>query len=392
LIPAGELQATLPIQSLAVSTATNATIYATAGTGASRSAALRVTPAATMEIAAIAFWESAVPGGEQNLLDIMLTKHVPAGGLEVSLESSDPAVLPLPGTILLEQGWPGATMLVTTNPVAADTLVTVTASIPGSTRSTELTVTVTPAGAAAAQAADDRGAKRKRAGGDLPRIAIDWPDPALAVALPLDQAAATGRIIAVARGEGAKGTRGAAAAFDGRVKTAWVMKRPTKRAFIDLDLGQRRQLTAIRWLQVKAGPVEVRVSVDGKHWTAVGRDGGVAAGTWQELTVATEARYVRLVFFAGGKKARLGHLAEVELVGPAVSDEPVSDRPAPPKAGADADAYGGTNAPTGDDSTGESGQPAAGKPGHDRKGKHDRNRGHGTARGKDKAGAARSKR
>ena len=374
-IPAGEQTGTVQIQSLAVSTATNATIFARAITGASRSAVLRVEPAATMEIAAIAFWESSTVGGQQNLLDIILTKHVPAGGLVVSLESSNPAALPLPSTVFLEPGWPGATMLVTTNSVPEDTVVTVTASIPGSTQSTELTVRGASGGGGGARSADDRDGKRKRAGGALPRIDVSWPDADLVAATSVDHAAASGSVYAIARGERAKGTAGAGEAFDGREKTAWATKTPAKRASVVFDLGERRQLTAIRWLQTKPGAVEVQVSVDGKHWTAVGQGGDGAAGSWQELAVATEARYVRFVFFAGGKEARLGHLAEVELVGPDAIGDPTADQAAPSEDG---------TTPPADDA-----------PANDGKGKHDgkagKGKSHGKGLGKGNGGARRGK-
>jgi hypothetical protein len=231
-------------------------------------------------------------------------------------------------------------MLVTTNAVAEDTVVTVTASIPGSAQSSELTVLAGSGSGASARRAETGGAKNKRAGGALPRIEVSSPDADLVAATSVDHAAASGNVYAIARGERAKGTAGAGEAFDGREKTAWVTKKAAKRASVVFDLGERRQLTAIRWLQTKPGAVEVQVSVDGKHWTAVGLGGAGAAGSWQELAVATEARYVRFVFFAGGKEARLGHLAEVEVVGPDAIGDPTAAQAAPPADGTTSPADG----------------------------------------------------
>ena len=95
-------------------------------------------------------------------------------------------------------------------------------------------------------------------------------------------------------------------------------------------------------MQAKPGAVEVHVSSDRRHWKAVGRGGDVAAGEWQTLAVDGSARYVRFVFVAEGKKARLGHLAEVEIYGPPAAGgkaggkpESRADEPSPASATAD---------------------------------------------------------
>src|SRR4029450_10145181 len=82
----------------------------------------------------------------------------------------------------------------------------------------------------------------------------------------------------------------------------------------------------VRWLQTAdGGTVEVQLSNDRKHWTPVGRGGDVPPGEWQTRTVDATARYVRFVFVATGDGARLGHLAEVEVYGPATAPAAVAD-------------------------------------------------------------------
>ena len=176
--------------------------------------------------------------------------------------------------------------------------------------------------------------------GGGPEAGDQEPDPSLPAAVGPDgpsvvTAAAPYRI---ARSGVGNEAGGGGRAHDGRPGTEWATDDPAARAVVWFDLGEARPIAAIRWMQGRPGPVEVQVSNDRKTWTAVGRDGAVAAGEWQPLAVTVEARYVRFIFVAEEGNQRLGHLAEVEVYGPpAVETDAVESAkaaPSEPTAGA----------------------------------------------------------
>lgn len=88
-------------------------------------------------------------GGNSAQGQVTLTALAPAGGIVISLSSSDTAVATVPASVNIPQGGTSATFNVSTRAVSAATLVTITASHGGNTRSATLTVSPTSAPPAA---------------------------------------------------------------------------------------------------------------------------------------------------------------------------------------------------------------------------------------------------
>ena len=80
------------------------------------------------------FASGSATGGKRVSLRIKLTEPAPAGGVEISLSSSDPAV-PVPATTRISEGLTEKTVGITTVPVTSTRDVTVTASYAGVSRS-----------------------------------------------------------------------------------------------------------------------------------------------------------------------------------------------------------------------------------------------------------------
>jgi hypothetical protein len=108
-------------------------------------------------------------------------------------------------------------------------------------------------------------------------------------------------------------------AFDGDAATTWDTVGAIPRSFAWFDLGQRRSLGAIRWLQTGATRLEIRLSSDGQAWSAVGRGRELGGGGWQTLPVERQARYVLFTVAPPVGAAQAGGLAEVAIHGPAQS-------------------------------------------------------------------------
>ena len=151
----------------------------------------------------------------------------------------------------------------------------------------------------------------------------DLPDSDLPLAEPSD-GAPRGAAEQPYRITGAGGTGQPGLARDGKPGTTWATKDAEAEASVWFDLGAKRPVIAVRWLQTRAGGVvELQTSTDRKHWKAVGRGGDVAPGTWQTLELEGTTRYVRFRYVGADGPARLGFLAEVEVYGPKTSaDEP----------------------------------------------------------------------
>ena len=92
---------------------------------------------------------ASVDGGNSAQGQVSLTALAPAGGIVISLSSSDTAVADVPASVTIPQGGTAATFAVTTRAVSAATTVTITGSHGGNTRSATLGVTPTTAPPAA---------------------------------------------------------------------------------------------------------------------------------------------------------------------------------------------------------------------------------------------------
>ena len=125
-IPAGSTTVSFAIQTSKVNADVTASITATLN-GNTRSAQIRVV---AHQLATLAVIPSSVSGGSTFTGRVTLQQAAPAGGIVVSLASSDPAVS-LPATVTIDAGKTTATFAGTTAAVTATKNVTITASLNG---------------------------------------------------------------------------------------------------------------------------------------------------------------------------------------------------------------------------------------------------------------------
>jgi hypothetical protein len=92
---------------------------------------------------------ASVAGGNSAQGQVTLTALAPAGGIVISLGSSDTAVAAVPASVTIPQGGTSATFNVSTRAVSASTALTITGSHGGNTRSATLTVSPSTAPPAA---------------------------------------------------------------------------------------------------------------------------------------------------------------------------------------------------------------------------------------------------
>jgi hypothetical protein len=93
---------------------------------------------------------TSVVGGNSSTSTVVLSTGAPDGGAEISFSSSNPAVASVPAKATVPANAFTVTVTITTAAVQANTVVTITASYNGATRTANLTVT-TPAGAVTMQ-------------------------------------------------------------------------------------------------------------------------------------------------------------------------------------------------------------------------------------------------
>jgi len=138
-IGAGAISATFPITTSAVTSATTATVTATYA-GVSRSASLTVQPAAPATLATLALQPSKVAGGTRATGSIALTAPAPAGGLVVTLASSNTSYATLPASVTIAAAASSATFPIDTATTRKNRSVTISATT--STRTLKATLTV----------------------------------------------------------------------------------------------------------------------------------------------------------------------------------------------------------------------------------------------------------
>lgn len=110
------------------------------------------------------------------------------------------------------------------------------------------------------------------------------------------------------------------AVFDGDLTTAWSTTGgdPPGAAYLWLDLGEVREISAIEWLFAQPGAADqfaIDVSNDRETWTQIARKGNGAVNEWRRITWEGEARYIRFFFANPNDDPVLGHLAEVRVFG-----------------------------------------------------------------------------
>jgi hypothetical protein len=135
-VPAEATSVQFAITTSPVSSESVIVISATAN-GATKTAQLTVGP---IGVAALALSPANVVGGQTSTGTITLNAPATAGGLVVSLSSSDPATAPIQATVTVTEGVTSAQFTVTTSVVASTTSVTISANGGGTTRTAPLTV------------------------------------------------------------------------------------------------------------------------------------------------------------------------------------------------------------------------------------------------------------
>lgn len=136
-VAAGSKTATFTIVTKAVITNTVVSITAASG-GVSRSASLTVQAPA---LSALAVSPVSVRGGTASTGTVTLTGPAPTGGMAVTLASSNTNAATAPASVTVAAGAKTATFTIATKPVKVTTLVTISASHGGVSKSTNLTVT-----------------------------------------------------------------------------------------------------------------------------------------------------------------------------------------------------------------------------------------------------------
>lgn len=140
-VPAGAFSATFTVSTTSVTASTSATITGAFG-GVTRSATLTVTPPPPpIGPASLSVSPATVEGGNPVTGTVFLSVGAPAGGLVVSLSSSNTAAATVPATMIVHGGLSSGTFPVSTlaGPVTRTT--TITASANGVSRTADLTVT-----------------------------------------------------------------------------------------------------------------------------------------------------------------------------------------------------------------------------------------------------------
>jgi uncharacterized protein (TIGR03437 family) len=132
-VPAGQISATFNITTSSVSNSVTVTITASVGgcTGAGGSAQMTVNPAGSAVcVSSVALSSNSVIGGTGLTGTVNLTAAAPAGGLTVSLQSSNSQVQ-APASVTVPAGQISATFNITTSSVSNSVTVTITASVGG---------------------------------------------------------------------------------------------------------------------------------------------------------------------------------------------------------------------------------------------------------------------
>ncbi len=113
------------------------------------------------------------------------------------------------------------------------------------------------------------------------------------------------------------GTTSGSVLFDQDESTVWVTDEDAPdEAYILLDLGSTKPVGQIRWLfssTLAAGLYRVEVSTDRREWLTLLDPGALEPGTWQEIDVGLDIRFVQITFTNPNAESHLGGVAEVEI-------------------------------------------------------------------------------
>jgi hypothetical protein len=185
LVPEGTSSAPFTVTTSPVAAQAQVTITASY-LGVVRTAGLTVNPPPPPAgLSSLGLNPASLTGGSSSTGTVTLSGPAPAGGATVALSSNTPAVAAVPasGTVLVPEGATSATFPVTTSPVAAQALVTLSATYLGVTRSATLTVNPVPTGPLPAPSLLGPAHDARFAAGQT--ITFDWSDVAGAASYTL---------------------------------------------------------------------------------------------------------------------------------------------------------------------------------------------------------------
>jgi hypothetical protein len=137
-VPIGLLAGLFTIRTAAVATSTTANVTATYGSN-SQSASLTVLPAT---LVSVSLSPSSVKGSSGAVVTgtLSLSGPAPAGGLKITLSSSDPSAASVPATVTIPAGATTAKFKVSHFKVSAETSVTISATLGSTSTTAVLTV------------------------------------------------------------------------------------------------------------------------------------------------------------------------------------------------------------------------------------------------------------
>ncbi len=135
-IPGGGSSATFAVHTMPVTSDTSVVIRASYHS-VTKTAGLTLLPPA---LVALTFDPPEVTGGNGATGTVALNGVAPPSGVSVAFSSSNPAVAPVPGNVMIGGGAIKATFVAWPNPVTARTPVTISASYGGVTRTARLTI------------------------------------------------------------------------------------------------------------------------------------------------------------------------------------------------------------------------------------------------------------
>jgi subtilisin family serine protease len=128
------------------------------------------------------------------------------------------------------------------------------------------------------------------------------------------------------------GASSASVTYDGNMSTIWTSASGApSSAFFALDLGEVKPIGAVRWVFGSgngglADSWQIQLSNDNTNWVTIKTRGNASPTNWQEQAINRNARYVRFFFNNPNRDARLGGIAEIEVL---PADGSTTNLPAP---------------------------------------------------------------
>jgi hypothetical protein len=138
-VPASATSNTFSVTTNPVSVTTVGNISASYD-GVTKSTMMTVNPQPAAALSALSLNPTSVRGGVKSVGTVTLSAAAPTGGLVVNLSSSNSSKAPVPSSVIVASGNTNANFDITTTTVSRKTVVTISASRGGITKSASLTI------------------------------------------------------------------------------------------------------------------------------------------------------------------------------------------------------------------------------------------------------------